>query len=344
MHTLGMDSGRVMAGLSLHVVETARALGVDLSDVLSAHGLTLEQLRPSDAYVAVTAHEALWAAGATRTGRTDFGVYAAAQFPPGLTGAVEYIIRNCTTVRDAAESWVRLAPLVSDRISGVLVDDGPRMRLEWNLDRPASVGAAHWSEFAQARTLRMIRDALGEPRLAVHEVWFRHAALGPTDTHVAYFGSVVRHGRPSTALVWPRALLERPLQWVDAATRAALEARADVLRERLEASDADDETLVCRVRDALGQALRTPPHDTRLEPIAEALQLRPRTLQARIARQGVRFSALVDAVKAEEAQRLADLGVAAGELARRLGFQDASALRKARRRWARGGASGPTDV
>ena len=97
MHTLGMDSGRVMAGLSLHVVETARALGVDLSDVLSAHGLTLEQLRPSDAHVAVTAHEALWAAGAARTGRTDFGVYAAAQFPPGLTGAVEYIIRNCTT-------------------------------------------------------------------------------------------------------------------------------------------------------------------------------------------------------------------------------------------------------
>jgi transposase-like protein len=48
------------------------------------------------------------------------------------------------------------------------------------------------------------------------------------------------------------------------------------------------------------------------------------------------FSALVDAVKSEETQRLLEAGLAASEVARRLGFADASALRKARRRWAQG--------
>lgn len=327
------DAGRVMAGLSLHVFEVARGLGVDLSDVVSGYGLTLEELRRSDAYVPVAAHEELWSEGARRTGRSDFGLYAATQFPPGLTGAVEYILRNCSTVRDAAESWVRLAALVSDRLEGALIDADELMRLEWRLDRSPTLGTAHWAEFAQGRTLRLMRDALGEPGLAPVEVWFRHPALGPTEAHAAYFGAPIHHQRQETALVWRRDLLERPLQWVDGATRAALEVRADALRQQLAQPDGD---LVQRVRDALVQALLAPDHDLRLEPIASALRLRPRTLQAHLARQGLEFSALADGVRAEEARRLLAQGLSAPEVARRLGFADASALRKARRRWAQG--------
>ncbi len=167
-----------MAGLALHVVEVARADGVDLGDVLAAQGLSTDDLRASDAFVPVEAHEALWAEGARRSGRADFGLHAAARFPPGLTGAVEYLLRNCATVEDAARTWVRLASVVSDRLEGVLVDGGASMRLEWRLGRPLSLGVAHWSEFAQARALQLMRDALGEPALAPLEVWVRHAPLG----------------------------------------------------------------------------------------------------------------------------------------------------------------------
>ncbi|MCK6552244.1 helix-turn-helix domain-containing protein, partial [Myxococcota bacterium] len=106
---------------------------------------------------------------------------------------------------------------------------------------------------------------------------------------------------------------------------------ADALRARL---DTDDGAIATRVRAALTQALFAPGHDTRLEPIAEALRLRPRTLQARLAVEGEEFSALVDAVKEAEARRLLERGHTSAEVARRLGFADASALRKARRRWA----------
>jgi AraC-like DNA-binding protein len=107
------------------------------------------------------------------------------------------------------------------------------------------------------------------------------------------------------------------------------------LRARLEADD-DATPMGPRVRAALTRALLAPGNDVRLEPIADALALRPRTLQARLAREGLAFSALVDAVKSEETQRLLEAGLAASEVARRLGFADASALRKARRRWAQG--------
>lgn len=334
----GSSSGRVMAGLSLHVVEVARADGVELGDVLAAHQVSLEDLRASDAFVPIETHEALWAEGARRTGRADFGLHAASRFPPGLTGAVEYLLRNCATVEDAALTWVRLASVVSNRIEGALVEGGASMRLEWRLDRPLGLGVAHWSEFAQARTLQLMRDALGEPTLAPLEVWVRHEPLGAPEAAARWFGAPLRYGRPCAALVWDRALLARPLQWVDGDARAALEARVARLRARLEADD-DATPMGPRVRAALTRALLAPGNDVRLEPIADALALRPRTVQARLARlarEGLAFSALVDAVKSEETQRLLEAGLAASEVARRLGFADASALRKARRRWAQG--------
>jgi hypothetical protein len=220
----GSSSGRVMAGLSLHVVEVARADGVELGDVLAAHQVSLEDLRASDAFVPIETHEALWAEGARRTGRADFGLHAASRFPPGLTGAVEYLLRNCATVEDAALTWVRLASVVSNRIEGALVEGGASMRLEWRLDRPLGLGVAHWSEFAQARTLQLMRDALGEPTLAPLEVWVRHEPLGAPEAAARWFGAPLRYGRPCAALVWDRALLARPLQWVDGDARAALEA------------------------------------------------------------------------------------------------------------------------
>jgi AraC-like DNA-binding protein len=91
-----------------------------------------------------------------------------------------------------------------------------------------------------------------------------------------------------------------------------------------------------KARAALTRALLAPGHDVRLEPIEEALALRPRALQARLAREGLAFSALVDAAKAEETHRLLEAGLTASEVARRLGFADASVLRKARRRWGQG--------
>ncbi len=331
MRAVDWSSGRVMAGLSLAVLDAARAVGVALDDVLDAHGVDAATLTRSDAYVPVALHEALWAEGARRSGDPHFGIRAAQGITPGQTGVVEYILRNCATMEDAATTWVRFAGVVSDRIEGALVEDGPRLRLEWRLARPPSPGAEQWTVFAQARSLRLMRDALGDPSLAPSEVWFPHAAPPSAEALTAYFRAPVRFGRPTAALVWDRAVRDRPLRWVDPAARAALEARAEQLRDALARSAPD---LAAQVRAALRELLAEPRHDLRLTVVAARLRVPPRTLQARLEADGTSFRALATEVRAEAARRLLeDEGVTVAEAARRLGFGDASALRKARRRW-----------
>ncbi len=326
-----------MAGLALSVLDAARDAGVALDDVLAAHGFDVTLLTRSDAYVPVALHEALWAEGARRSGMTHFGIYAAGRITPGLTGVVEYILRNCATVGDAAATWIRFASVVSDRIEGALVDAGPWLRLEWRLTRPLSAGATQWSVFAQARALRLMRDVLSEETLAPEEVWFRHEAPPEVGALEAYFRAPVRFGRPTAALVWDRALRDRALRWVDPVARAALEVRAEALRESLR-HDAPD--VVAQVRAALVELLAERERDLRLEVVAARVRVPPRTLQARLEAQGASFRALAAAVKAEAARQMLDeQGLTTAEAARRLGFADASSLRKARRRWQR--AQGP---
>ncbi|MFO0614567.1 MAG: AraC family transcriptional regulator [Polyangiaceae bacterium] len=319
-----------MAGLSLSIVEIARGEGVDLTDVVLAHGLTLEALGASDAYVPVALHERLWEQGATRTGRSDFGMFAAERFTPGLTGVVEYLLRNCATVRDAAETWIRLASAVSDCIEGRLAEHEGAMKLTWTLHRPMSLGANHWAEFAQARTLRLMRDGLGAPGLSPTEVWFRHPAMGSAARHEAFFHAPVRFGRGETALVWSKELLEAPLKWVDTGVRRALEDRAEQLVQSLH----DERPFAAKVASALETSIREPGADTRLQRIADRLRTKPRTLQATLERAGLSFRALAEQAKSKEASRLlAEETLTMSEIAKRLGYGDASALRKALRRW-----------
>jgi hypothetical protein len=193
-----------MAGLTRAVVDAVGAEGVDLSDLLAPFGVQRETLERADAWVPVELHEAVWEAAATRTRRADVGLWLAERFPPGLTGVVEYILRSCTSVRDAAESWCRLAGLVSPCITSELLVAPRGLRLVWRLDRPEGAGTRPWAEFALGRTVRLLREAVSEPTLAPQRVELRHRSPDavPLARYESFFGCPVLFGRDEYATVW----------------------------------------------------------------------------------------------------------------------------------------------
>jgi AraC-like DNA-binding protein len=71
-----------------------------------------------------------------------------------------------------------------------------------------------------------------------------------------------------------------------------------------------------------------------LAEVARRHRLAPRSLQRRLEQEGLRLRDLVDDVRRSEFERLRGT-LTQAELAERLGFADAAALRKARRRWER---------
>lgn len=316
-----------MAGLSRAVLELAQQEGCSLDDVLAREGVRIDELGRSDSYVGIELHEALWAETARRTGRTDIGVYAAERFQPGLTGVVEYIMRNCSNVAEAVESWIKFASLVSDRVSGALEVKGPLAYLYWRLDRPASEGTRHWAEFAQGRALRLIRETMAMPDARPNEVWFRHGPPADIRRHLDFFGCPVHFAKPDHALVFSVRWLDQPLRGIDPVAKAALEQRADELREGLE-----EPSFVSSCMHAIEKLLQHDEPDTRLEVLANHLGLAPRTVQRRLRAEGSSFQTVLDAVRRREATRLAGR-LPMSDLAERLGFSDAAAFRKARQRW-----------
>jgi AraC-like DNA-binding protein len=69
--------------------------------------------------------------------------------------------------------------------------------------------------------------------------------------------------------------------------------------------------------------------------VAGALHMSPRTLQRRLRSEGTSFDALLDDARRELAENLTARGLSYKEICFRLGFQDTSALVRARKRWQR---------
>jgi len=322
-----LTSGYVMASLSNAVVQFAADLGVDLGDVIRMHGVDPATMVRADDYVPVELHEALWAAAAKRSGREDMAVWAAASFRPGLTGVVEYMLRSSSTVGEGIETWVRHAALVSDSIHTSLESGRGGYFLRWELRRPASIGARHWAEFALGRALGMVREATGEPGGMPSSVDFLHPAPPVVATHRHLFGSGVCFDQAQQGIRFAAAWLDRPLAGADSGMRSALDGRAADLHEAMTAG-----TIASRCRAMLRTTLRSL-GDARLDVVAERLGMAPRTLQRRLRDEGVAFRALADHVKRQEADALLASGMTNEQIARKLGFSDSAALRKARRRW-----------
>lgn len=319
-----------MAGLTRAVVDAVGAEGVDLSDLLAPFGVERETLERADAWVPVELfHEAIWEAAAARTRRADVGLWLAARFPPGLTGVVEYILRSCASVRDAAESWCRLPGLVSPCITSELVVAPTGLGLVWRLDRPEGAGTRAWAEFALGRTVRLLREAVSDPTLAPQRVELKHPSPEgvPLSRYESFFGCPVSFGRADYATMWPSSLASRRLKGVDPVMRAALEARAADLSTGPESFR---DSALYSVRSILFEA----PNRVTLAEVARRHGLSPRALQRRLEQEGLRLRDLVDEVRRSEYERLRG-ALTQVELAERLGFADAAALRKARRRWDR---------
>jgi AraC-like DNA-binding protein len=70
-----------------------------------------------------------------------------------------------------------------------------------------------------------------------------------------------------------------------------------------------------------------------LAEVAAALRVSPRTLQRRLQQEHTSFERMVDDARQAHALVLEGLGTPTKEIAFRLGFQDPSALSRARRRW-----------
>jgi AraC-like DNA-binding protein len=126
-----------------------------------------------------------------------------------------------------------------------------------------------------------------------------------------------------------RAMLERPVVKADPALSHLIERHAEAL---LAALPPPTQTAADRVRRILSSALRD--GDATLAGAARKLKMSERSLQRRLADEGVTFDALLDEIRRDLALRyLADAKIAVAEVAYLLGYSEPSPFHRAFKRW-----------
>jgi AraC-like DNA-binding protein len=301
-------------------VSGLRALEYDTGALLAAAGLSAADLADPDGEVPCEAYGAVLG-GAQRQRFTPNLALALAQVTPlGAWPLLDYLVVTADTVGDGLHQLARYFRVTGSPIGLTIRDAGDPLRVE--LAAPSAFAV----EYEAALIVLHLRDETGGAVVAAG-LSFEHA-IDDTDAFARAVGCpVVPDARWSGFTITSEAW-RRPLRRRDSVLRQVLETHANGILARLPARTG----LAHDVQQAL--AARIGGGDTRIESLGRAFAMSPRTLQRRLAAEGVSYQSLLEDARKEAAGRyLADGTLAIGEIAYLLGYSEPAPFHRAFRRW-----------
>ena len=235
---------------------------------------------------------------------------------------IEHLCTSAPTFGDAIAVWTRSIRLHFD---GPIEIEEQARRI---VVRPplGEKNAAQCTEGLAAAVVSVMRQ-LTDENWAPEEIRFPHARPGRIDALEEVFRCPLRFDAPAVELVLAREDLTRPSR------------RSDPWLHRLLARFATEQlarvpgpNLVDQVRSLLLE--RLPSGNATLEVVADQLGMGVRTLQRYLEEEGTSFLAILDDARRRLATQLLRSGKQKLlEVALEVGFEDASSLHRAVRRW-----------
>ena len=303
-------------------MDSMQRLGYDTAPLMGVAGLKDADLADPDVRIPCEALGAI-ASLAQRTRFTpNLPLELARVTPLGAYPLLDYVVVTSDTAGSAVRQLARYARLVGNPVVIDVHDDsGTDVRVE------LSSGTAPFGiEFlASLMILHLHRETDG--RFAASSIAFRHA-LDDAHAFGQILGCTVRSGSSWSGMVVPQEAWQLPLRRRDPVLRGLLESQADDLLARLPQRAG----LVAEVQRAL--TARVISGDARIGTIARQLAMSGRTLQRRLAAEGVSYQQLVDDARKEAAWRyLAEPTLAIGEVAYLVGYSEPAPFHRAFKRW-----------
>jgi AraC-like DNA-binding protein len=244
---------------------------------------------------------------------------------PATLDALAFLTSTSATFGEGVRAMLRYQRIFSEgeRYEWVDDDEGARVVYQpWGAPRPAHRAMA---EMFVVDLIDNGARLVGAPLEGVR-VLLAHGAPRDRRAHAALLGVEASFDAPAYAIVIPSRVLAMPPASGGHAAMAAFFTRH--LEEHLRALA--PETTGARTIAAL---LRGGEAD--LETLASRLQMSPRTLQRRLADEGVSLRVLAEDARRARASALLEGGASIAEVAYTLGYSEPSAFHRAFRRWTR---------
>lgn len=305
------------------VVAALKERGVDVAQVLRSVEISTEALASVENRLPVASVLRLWETAAEAAHDPSFGVHVAEALPRGTYEVFEHILSAAETVGAGLSQIARYIPLIHDHSTLKLDLEPGHARL---VRRVPTIGP-QYDEFSIALLLVRSRQA-SATEWTPDRVTFQHERPRDDGEPSRVFGCPVVFGAAETEMLIPRSVLQIRNARADAPLLEVLSRHVDA---RL-ASVPERGALLARVSSAIARRMAT--DLPTLATTAAAVRIPERTLQRRLAEEGVTHSALLDDVRRNLAlQYLADASVSVTEIAYRLHFADPAAFYRAFKRW-----------
>lgn len=240
-------------------------------------------------------------------------------------GVVGYAALACSNLAQALQRLERYHASVYDVNQARVRRTEQGLCIEWGVERGRP--GALVDETAIASLVQLARDMTGQ-HWPVPQVDFVNPRPADVQPYEAFFGGTVRFEQPLTRLVLDPVSLGLPMRQSDPALLALLDQQAERLLREVASVSAPVETW----RNALVSLIRH--GETSLTALAKAHHMSPRSLQRRLAEQGLSFQQLLDTTRQQLAEAyLRDPHLELAEIALLLGYSEQSAFARAFRQW-----------
>jgi AraC-like DNA-binding protein len=296
-----------------------------LQRLMDQNGLTPALLRDPYAPIPLTSYLGLFEDAAIASGDPILGARLGHAIRPGDLGPVGLLVAQAGTIGNGLAALARFTAALQSTTTAALhrLDD----TLVWSYRIETSLARRQDSEFTLGCVCGLIRGAF-DARWRPVEIHFEHPSTGKDAALERLFGAPVRFGQAANRVMVRAAEAEFVRRQEDRDLVLLIERHLSDLI----AVGGDSATMAEQVSALIRLYLGVRPTD--LETIAAGLKMPPRSLQRRLAEEGVSIRELTQRHRMQMAAALlSEGGMSVEAIAASLGYADGTAFWRAHKKW-----------
>lgn len=317
-----MDTIRGTAFLQFGELLSER--GASLRDHLAPHRIGMDVVGDYEKKFSYRSLVQIFEGSARALSMPEFGMELAKRQKSTLLGPLQHLAQTAPTAGEGLAAVVRYMRIYSPSIMFHIERRPGCQLLVFRNALPCIEEIPQIVEKSLLHGRLLMAEILGAPFQPV-TVLLRHQPQAEAEVYREYFGCPVLFGQEHNALVISRKDMQRPCARHDPMLHS-------IVRFYLEAHSTADEKLSLEVERQIHALL--PVQRCSLEQVALALRLHPRTLQRRLANDGIDFEEHVDAIRKHRAEQLlSQSNLTIGQISLQLGYTRATSFCRAHQRW-----------
>ena len=302
------------------LINGLESLGYKVDALLASAGLGDTDLDDPDVRIPCEAYGPLLSRAQQERFTPNLALELARLTPMGAYPLLDYLVLTSDTVGAGVQQLARYCRLIGNPVVITVHEDVDPIRVEMATTAPFSL-----EYMASLMILHFRNETSG--RFAAANISFQHT---PDDAagFERILGCPVQSAASWNGVSVPLDAWQLPLRRGDSVLRHVLESQANEILARLPARTG----LALEVQRAL--TARVSGGDTRIDALARQLAMSGRTLQRRLAAEGVSYQELLEDARKEAAGRyISESRLAIGEVAYLVGYSEPAPFHRAFKRW-----------